>query len=48
MTSKVVVSSDGNLAGHAQVAGVKTEAAFKEKHGEWDPMMELTITHLIS
>jgi hypothetical protein len=24
------------------------EAVFKEKHGVWDPMPELTITYLIS
>ncbi len=24
------------------------EAVFKETHGVWDPMQELTITHLIS
>jgi hypothetical protein len=25
-----------------------TEVVFKEKHGIWNPMPELTITHLIS
>jgi hypothetical protein len=25
-----------------------TEAVFKEKHGVWNPMPQLTITHLIS
>jgi hypothetical protein len=27
---------------------VSTEAVFKEKHGVWNPMPELTIAHLIS
>jgi hypothetical protein len=31
-----------------ETADKELVAVFKEKHGAWDPMPELTITHFIS
>ncbi len=40
---------DPVMSKYGQLASTKsTEAVFRKQHGVWDPMLELTITHLIS
>ncbi len=34
------------MGGGGVIEYVWTETVFKEKHGVWDPMLEMTITHL--
>ncbi len=38
---------DPAISKYGQLASTKsTEAVFRKQHGVWDPMLELTITHL--
>jgi hypothetical protein len=40
------LAEDGSSIQECIIRG--TKPVFKEKHGVWDPMPELTMTHLIS
>jgi hypothetical protein len=45
--NKLLFSGAGALKGKGGGVCSRPEAVFKEKHGVWDPMPELTIIHLI-